>query len=198
MDVKKFLNESQDPKAVQKILNRVSDLLTKGENIEYIAVQKKPAINLSSACLAITDKRIIFCRPGTLGFSMNFNDYLWKEVADSHMREGVLGATFTVKLVKGGVLSMDYLPKPQARILYRYAQEKEEEMSEYRRQRELEDSRARAGGGITLNTKTGENSSPQNNEDPVANLQKLKQLIASDLISQEEYDKKKEEILAKL
>lgn len=42
---------------------------------------------------------------------------------------------------------MDYLPKAQARRLYQFAQGKEEEMGEYRRQRDLEDKRAAAGGG---------------------------------------------------
>lgn len=78
---------------------------------------------------------------------MDFQDYLWKEVADCHMKEGIQGATFMVKNTRGGTVTLEYLPKSQARMLYRYAQEREEEMSEYRRQRELEDSRARAGGG---------------------------------------------------
>ena len=198
--LKKFLNESQDPKAVEKTMKKVSELLTREEKIEYIAVQKKPAVNLSPDSIAITNKRIIFCRPRSFGFSMDFQDFLWKEVADCHMKEGILGATFTVKTTKGGHIALDYLPKAQARMLYRYGQEKEEDMSEYRRQRELENSRASAGGGIVVNT-SSENQSAAAKEpqdDPMANLKKLKLLLAEDLISEEEFNNKKAGILAKL
>ena len=36
----KFLNENQDPKAVEKLMNKVSGLLTADEEVQYIAVQK--------------------------------------------------------------------------------------------------------------------------------------------------------------
>ncbi|GAL76075.1 hypothetical protein JCM19275_2207 [Nonlabens ulvanivorans] len=94
-NLKKYLNEQQDPAAVQKILEKVSDLLTTNEVIEYIAVQKKPALNLSPDCISLTNKRIIFCRPKTFGFSMDFQDFQWKDVRDCHMKEGIMGATFS-------------------------------------------------------------------------------------------------------
>lgn len=197
----RYLNESQDPKTIEKIHATVSELLTTGEEIEYIAVQKKPAINISPDCLTLTNKRIIFCRPKNLGFSMEFDDYLWKEVEDCHMKEGIMGATFTVNTVKKESIQIDFLPKSQARMLYRYAQEQEEKMTEYRRQIELENSRARASGGITVNTAQEEKKQPEikeKEEDPVASLKKLKELREQDLISQEEFERKKTEILDKL
>jgi len=198
MEFKKYLNESQDPKTVEKVLTKVNELLTKEEKIEYIAVQKKPALNISPDSIALTNKRILFCRPRKFGLSMSFQDYLWKEIADCHIKEGILGATFTIKKIKGGgIISLDYLPKSQARLLYRYAQEREEEMEEYRRQRELENSRARAGGGITVNTTSDEGKQEKEN-DPIANLKKLKQLLEQELISQDEFNTKKSEILSKL
>lgn len=196
------MNESQDPKTVEKIYATVSELLTTGEEIEYIAVQKKPAINISPDCIALTNKRVIFCRPKNLGLSMEFDDYLWKEVEDCHMKEGIMGATFTVNTIKEESIQIDYLPKTQARMLYRYAQEQEEKMTEYRRQIELENSRARASGGITVNTAPEERKQQpeiiEKQEDPVASLRKLKELREQDLISQEEFERKKTEILDKL
>lgn len=201
----KYLNESQDPKTVEKIYGRVSELLTTGETIEYIAVQKKPAVNISPDCLALTNKRIIFCRPRNLGLSMDFDDYLWREVEDCHMKEGILGATFTVNTVKQESILIDFLPKSQARMLYRFAQEQEEKMTEYRRQLELENSRARASGGITVNTAPETKKQPEperetenKKDDPVASLRKLKELFEQDLISREEYEKKKAEILERM
>ncbi len=198
-NLKRFLNENQDPKAVKKIHNKVSELLTSAETIEYIAVQKKPAVNLSPDCISLTNKRIIFCRPKTFGLSMQFEDFLWKEIVDCHMKEGIMGATFFVKTIKNRVISLDYLPKAQARLLYRFAQEKEEEMTEYRRQRELENARAAAGGGIVVNTSEGKSSEEsQKNQYPLENLKKLKEMLEIKLISQDEFDSKKAEILSKL
>jgi len=198
-NIKSFLNENQNPTAVKKTHTKVSELLTSNEKIEYIAVQKKPAINLSPDCIALTNKRIIFCRPKTFGLSMRFQDFLWKDVADCHMKEGIMGATFFMKSTKNTISSLDYLPKAQARLLYRYAQEREEEMSEYRRQRELENARAAAGGGIIVNT--SENKVSKNKSSigsPIESLKKLKEMLQNDLISQEEFDLKKSEILMKL
>lgn len=196
-NIKKYLNENQDPKTVEKVLNKIKDLLTSNETIEYIAVQKKPAINLSPDCIALTNRRVIFCRPKTLGFTMQFEDYQWKDIRDCHMKEGIMGATFTVKLVNNRINRLDYLPKAQARQLYRFAQEKEEEMAEYRRQRKLEESRA-AAGGVFVQSPTMNEKPKADVVDPMESLKKLKELLANELISQEEYDNKKEAILKTL
>lgn len=197
-NLKKYLNEEQNPKDVEKLLSKVQGLLTSGEEVEYIAVQKKPAINLSPDCIALTNKRIIFCRPKNLGLSMDFQDYLWKDIADCHMKEGILGADFKIRTVKGQMNMLDYLPKNQARKLYQFAQEKEEEMIDYRRQRDLEDKRAAAGGGITVNTVNPISQNIEQKEDPVETLQKLKKLLDNSIISQEEFDTKKAEVISKM
>lgn len=198
-NIKQFLNENQDPKAVEKILSKVTELLTKGEEVEYIAVQKKPAVNFSPDCIALTNKRVLFCHPKTFGLTMDFKDFLWKDVIDCHMKEGILGASFSVKSSRG-FHRLDYLPKAQARKLYRYGQEREEEMQEYRRERDLESARASAGGGIYVNPpqQQSEERTMKNGEDPMASLQKLKELHVNDLITNEEYENKKAEILTKL
>ena len=202
-ELKNFLNEEQDSKAVEKVLEKVSGLLTADEKVEYIAVQKKPAINLSPDCIALTNKRIIFCRPKSFGLSMDFQDYPWKDVADCHIKENILGATFMLRTVSNYTVTLDYLPKNQARKLYQFAQQKEEEMVDYRRQRDLEDKRAIAGGGIIVNTnipsnKTEGKISEDKKEDPIEILQKLKTLLDNNLILQDEFDNKKAEVLSRL
>lgn len=205
-DIKKFLNEEQDPKAVEKISEKVNDLLTNGESVEYIAVQNKPAINISPDSVVLTNKRILFFRSKSFGLVTDFKDYLWKDVAESHISEAILGSTFTMIAITGFVETIDYIPKSQARKLYQYAQGKEEEMIEYRRQKELEEKRATAGG-ITVNTqneKLDEPQKPQEEkpevkaEDPMETLMKLKAFLDNDLISLEDYETKKKEILERM
>lgn len=197
-DLKKFLNEEQDLKAVEKLLVKVNGLLTSGEQVEYIAVQKKPAINLSPDCIALTNKRIIFCRPRNLGLSMDFQDYAWKDILECHMKEGIIGATFSMKTIRENMNMLDYLPKAQARKLYQFAQEKEEEMAVYRREHDLENKRAIAGGGITVNAGPPILQNVELKEDPLETLQKLKKMLDSEIISQTEFDIKKIEILSKM
>jgi len=199
-NLKKYLNEEQDPKSVEKIIEKVTDLLTNGETLEYIAVQNKPAINISPDSIVLTNKRIIFFRSKSFGLVTDFQDYLWKDVGESHISEAILGSTFRMTAVSGFVETIDYIPKSQARKLYQYAQAKEEEMTEYRREKELEDKRAVAGG-ITLNTKTEEAQEPKPQipaEDPMQTLMKLKAYLDNDLISAEDYETKKKEILARM
>lgn len=199
-DIKKFLNEDQDPKAVEKITEKVNDLLTNGETLEYIAVQNKPAINISPDSIVLTNKRIIFFRSKSFGLITDFQDYLWKDVAESHISEAILGSTFKMTAVSGFVETIDYIPKSQARKLYQYAQAKEEEMIEYRRKKELEDKRAVAGG-ITVNTKSDETQEPKPIipvEDPMQTLMKLKAFLDNGLISAEDYETKKKEILERM
>lgn len=197
-NLKKFLNEDQDPKAIEKIAGKLNGLLMNGEEVEYIAVQKKPAVNLSPDCVALTNKRVIFCRPKTLGLTMEFQDYVWNDIQDCHLKEGILGAIFSLKTVKGQVNSMDYLPKVQARKLYTLAQEQEEKQRTYRRQLSLEDKRA-AAGHISVTTAAQPQQIPaQNTEDPLTALQKLKSLLDNNLIEQSEFDTKKTEILSRL
>ncbi|MFC7347628.1 PH domain-containing protein [Chryseobacterium zhengzhouense] len=207
MNLKSFLNEEQDPKAVEKLLERIKGLLTSQETVEYIAVQKKPALNLSPDCIALTNRRIIFCRSKNFGLSMDFQDYSWVDIADCHIKEGILGATFMMRTTKNFSNMMDYLPKTQARKLYQFAQEIEEQMRNVRREKELETKRASAGG-VTVNNATPIITQPQHfqqqkpslieNEDPFALLQKLKSLMESGIISPEEFENKKNEILSRV
>ncbi|MBV6880689.1 PH domain-containing protein [Epilithonimonas ginsengisoli] len=199
-NLKKYLNEEQDPKSVEKIIEKVTDLLTNGETIEYIAVQNKPAINISPDSIVLTNKRIIFFRSKSFGLVTDFQDYLWKDVGESHISEAILGSTFKMTAVSGFVETIDYIPKSQARKLYQYAQAKEEEMIEFRRQKELEDKRA-TSGGITVNTQPEQKEEPKKEiptEDPMETLMKLKAYLDNDLISAEDYEAKKKEILARM
>src|SRR5882757_440538 len=143
--IEKFLNDQQDPKAIEKVYSRLVDLRTTDEEILYIAVQKKPVVNILPDCIALTNKRILFFTPANLGLSMKFVDFVWKDVVDVATKEELIGAVFSVKATNGTEMGVDYLPKVQARKLYQYAQERKESEREARRLRDLEDKRAESG-----------------------------------------------------
>ena len=120
---KKFLNEEQDPKAIEKIASKLSDLLMKNEEIGYIAVQKKPAITVLPDSIVMTNKRIIICQPKNLGLSMNFIDYTWDEIEGTFVKENILGSEFSFTTRTNMEVSIDYIPKVQARKIFTYAKE---------------------------------------------------------------------------
>ncbi|MDL2141280.1 MULTISPECIES: PH domain-containing protein [Flavobacterium] len=120
---KKFLNEEQDPKAIEKITSKLNDLLMKNEEIGYIAVQKKPAITVFPDSIILTNKRIIICKPKNLGLSMDFTDYTWDDIASTFVKENILGSEFSFGTKTDLTISIDYIPKTQARKIYTYAKE---------------------------------------------------------------------------
>ena len=125
-NIKKILNEDQDPKAIDKITSKLENLLMTNETVGYIAVQKKPALTVFPDSVIVTNKRIIICKPKNLGLSMDFIDYDWDDVEGSFIKEGFLGSEFTFNTKSGLTLMIDYLPKNQARKLYTYAKEQHE------------------------------------------------------------------------
>ena len=122
-NLKKILNEDQDPKAIEKITAKLENLLMSNEEVGYIAVQKKPAVTIFPDSIVVTNKRIILCKPKNLGLSMEFIDYDWGDIAGSFVKEGILGADFTFTTNSDLTHTVDYLPKNQARKLYTYAKE---------------------------------------------------------------------------
>lgn len=187
----------QNPDFLQLVQERVQQILTKGEEILYIAVQNKPLVNLSPDSVVLTNRRFIVYRPKLLG-RVSFEDYIWRDLSDARLTEDFVGATISMRTVKGSLLSVNLLPKVQARRIYAIAQEKEEQVLNERRMREMEESRARAGG-VIIQGNTG--NTPQGalpNVDAAQKLQQLKNLLESGLITQEEFDSKRSEIISSL
>ena len=122
-NLKKILNEDQDPKAIEKITAKLENLLMSNEEVGYIAVQKKPAVTIFPDSVVVTNKRIIICKPKNLGLSMEFIDYDWNDVAGTFVKEGILGSDFTFNTKSDLTINIDYLPKNQARKLYTFSKE---------------------------------------------------------------------------
>ncbi|WP_268848049.1 PH domain-containing protein [Flavobacterium aestivum] len=121
--IKKFLNEEQDPKAIEKVTSKLQDILMKNEEVGYIAVQKKPGLTVLPDSIVLTNKRIIICQPKNLGLSMNFIDYTWDDIEGTFVKENILGSEFSFSTKTDMQVSIDYIPKIQARKIFTYAKE---------------------------------------------------------------------------
>lgn len=197
----KFLTDGQNEATVAKIFDRVQGILTSQEQIEYIAVQSKP-VAIAPDCVVATNRRFIIFHQKMLG-QADFDDYLWRNLFDARVKEGMIFATLSFRAMDGRTISIDYLPKAQARRIYRMAQEREEAAEEERRRREMEEKRAGASN-IVVNAAPAAVATPvaapapspvASAEDPLAKLKKLKDMLEAGLISDDEYNATKTRIL---
>ncbi|MES2573921.1 MAG: PH domain-containing protein [Bacteroidota bacterium] len=225
-NIKKFLNEEQDPKAIEKITSKLNDLLMKNEEIGYIAVQKKPAITVFPDSIVVTNKRIIICQPKNMGLSMNFTDFTWDEIEGTFMKENILGSEFSFSTKTQIQVSIDYIPKIQARKISTYAKEQldilknpasgsvvtdevkipefksediveEVETEEVINYAEIIPAVSNYAEPVSENTASVEKPTSELSQDELfAKLQNYKKLLDNGLILQGEYDAFKKEILS--
>ncbi|MCZ8229429.1 PH domain-containing protein [Flavobacterium sp.] len=221
--IKKFLNEEQDPKAIEKVTAKLNDILMKNEEVGYIAVQKKPALTVLPDSIVLTNKRIIICQPKNLGLSMHFIDYTWDEVDGAFVKENILGSEFTFSTKTELQVTIDYIPKIQARKIYTYAKEQLDSMKngaaaptaetvitpEAEIIEEVETEEVTNFAEIIPATITHEaifvsesepavSNASLNQEELFAKLQNYKKLLDNGLILQGEYDAFKKEILSQM
>lgn len=196
MWIDQYLTDEQDPKTAEKVLNKLRDMLTSGEVIVYLAIQKKPAVTLMPDCIAVTSKRLVFCLPGNLGLTTNFITFTWADIKEVSFKEEFFGAKFLAIPQKDENVAIDYIPKTQARKLYQYCNEQLE------KEREHWERKSEDRPQIPAEVKPSESTVPEpvsSAEDEITQkLKKLKTLFEKQLITQEEYEHKKAEILSQL
>lgn len=210
---KKFLNEEQDPKAIEKIMSKLSDLLMKNEEIGYIAVQKKPAITVLPDSIVVTNKRIIICQPKNLGLSINFTDYSWDQIEGTFIKENILGSDFSFATKTDIQVTVEYIPKVQARKMYAYAKEQmdaiknvstvvsppaieEVETEEVTSFAEIIPAESQSFSAEVIGSSKERPLSELSSDELFEKLQNYKKLLDNGLILQGEYDNLKKEILS--
>lgn len=209
--IDRFLSDEQDPKAVEKVLGKLNDMLTTNEELIYLAVQKRPAVNLLPDCIAVSNKRIFYCVPANFGITMNFKDISWKTIKEVSFKEELFGSKFICVPQHGENIITEYIPKVQARKLYQAAYEQLEGFKEQQRLAEADERRAAqpAAPVATLEIPVQEitavetpvaaytPSAPaeEQEDETTLKLRKLKTLYDKQLITQDEYEAKKADIL---
>ena len=212
--IEQYITDDQDPKTVEKVIGKLRDMLTSGEAIVYLAIQKKPAVTLIPDCIAVSNKRLFFCLPGNLGLTTNFVTFLWEDIKEVSFKEEFFGSKFIAVPQRGENVAIDYIPKVQARKLYQFCNEQLEKQKEFQRNHTFEEKRSFPPlSGDTEDTSYTEieeemipfitpQTQPETSEDPedkvTLKLKKLKVLFEKQLISQQEYEAKKAEILSQL
>jgi len=214
MTIEQYLTDDQDPKTAEKVLGKLRDMLTPGEAVVYLAIQKKPAVTLIPDCIAATNKRLFFCLPGNLGLTTNFITFLWEDIKEVLFKEEFFGSKFIAVPQRDENVTVDYIPKVQARKLYQFCNEQLEKQKELDRNRNFEEKKP-----PIVNDEDPEYASyteieeehipyispapepqpaPEPEDEVTLKLKKLKSLFEKQLITQEEYEAKKADILSQL
>ncbi|WP_411273770.1 PH domain-containing protein [Daejeonella sp.] len=210
--MEQYLTDDQDPRTAEKVLGKLRDMLTSGEMVVYLAIQKKPAVTLIPDCIAITNKRIIFCIPENLGLTTNFITFPWEDIKEVSFKEEFFGSKFITVPQRGENVAIDYIPKVQARKLYQFSNEQLEKNRGLSRNPLSEDKSHLSGNSNTSDDYTSyveideeekpfiQPQSPLPMEEPedevTLRLKKLKTLFEKQLITSEEYERKKADILS--
>jgi hypothetical protein len=215
----KFLIDEQDPKAVEKVLGKLNDMLSSNEELIYLAVQKRPAVNLMPDCIVVSNKRIFYCAPANFGITMNFKDISWKSIKEVSFKEELFGSKFICVPQHGENIVTEYIPKTQARKLYQAATEQLENYREAQvriqaEEKQISETAAAepiVEGGFEIekaplieNPEPMESSQPymapaspveEPEDETTLKLRKLKNLYDKQLITLDEYEAKKASIL---
>lgn len=201
MNIDHYINDGQDPKTVERLLLKLQDMLTGGEFVTYIAVQKKPAVTLLPDSIALTNKRVFICEFTKLGLATDFKILSWKDIMDFAFKEEIFGSKVTIVPLRGENLSVDYIPKTQARKVFQLANEALELLNEETEKAEHhEDFPMLPEEEPALKQSAEAQAQPaQEAEDELTiKLKKLKSLFERQLITQAEYESKKNELLSQL
>lgn len=211
MNIAQFIKDQQDPKTVEKVISKLKDLLIFKEELIYLAVQKKPVINLMPDSIVISNKRIFYCQPSNWGLTMNFKDIAWKSIKEVSFKEEFFTSKFICVPQQGQSIVTNFIPKLQTRKLYQAATQQLHAYKELLRRQLLEENKvADRLFNNTSNPQAGqtiEDVPPVNETRPktdeiedetTAKLRKLKILFDKQLINKDEYESKKAAILNNL
>lgn len=196
---------SSEPRIAQA-LQELNSLLVPGETVEAVAIQRRIfALSHRRLVLVATSGRLIAMARKLFG-GFQLTDVRWQDLKDVHLQAGILGADLSVhalasqdlavaELATGGVLFAG-LDKASAERLYRVCQANGQAWREKRRQRELEEMRAKAGG-VQIGAGTVPAAAGAG-EDLVGRLERAKEMLSKGLISDSEYESIKAKVIGSM
>jgi len=121
-----FVDDGQDKIRVGEVFREISELVTRDENIYYIAVQERAGLlSKSKQCIALTDKHIFLVTSVKTGFEIQA--HLWSHISNTMMRdEGKELATFSILLDLEKKVDIAHIPLKQVQRLFQLSQEMKE------------------------------------------------------------------------
>src|ERR1700723_2786307 len=146
-----------DNLALSAALATLQGLLTSGETLEAWAAQRRLyALTHRRALIAATSGRFIWLKRRLIG-GYDSADIRWQDLKETRISAGIIAADLTLVAQSSSDLNLgaegnriwtfEGLHKDQAQAMYRICQQHDQVWREKRRVRELEELRAKSGGG---------------------------------------------------
>jgi hypothetical protein len=203
-------SSSDDDPRLAEAVQHLTALLVPGETLVAYAVQRRLfALVHRRVLLAATSGRLIRIERGIFG-GYTPMDMRWQDIENASLQVHIFGADVSVTWrgrqdlassgQAGGVIAATGLRKQQAEQVYRAAQAQEQSWREKRRVRDLDELRAKSGG-IQLGGGAGMSGGSAGGaagDDPVARLQRAKEMLAGGLITDSEFESIKAKIVDRL
>ncbi len=200
--------DSSDP-GLGRALEALRSLLITGEQLEAHVIQRRLfALMHRRTIVGATTGRFIAVRRALFG-GFDPQDIRWQDLHDVSVRVGIFGATLSITVrsstdlasaqAGGSTLSYPGLRKADAQAVYRICQSNAQAWREKRRVRDLEELRAKSGG-IQLSSGGGAGAqlADTDGRSPTARLARAKEMLASGLLNDAEFEQIKARILAEL
>ena len=191
----------------RKAIEKLDGTLMKDEKIIHKGIDKRAfALFSRRSVFAVTNSRIINLQRGLIG-GYTMKDYQWKDLKLANISENVLpdicGSTLTFIFSQTSWIRV-YPDLKTASDIYKVAQLQEQAWEEKRRIREMEETRAQAGGISIGNTATpSPTGSTSNNDKSISTLDiadellKIKELLDKGILSDVEFQEMKSKILSR-
>jgi hypothetical protein len=201
-------NASDESPHILAALAQLKAVLVPGEVLEAYAVQRRVfAMTKRRTLVAATSGRFIALVRGFFG-GFTPIDMRWQDIEEAHLRVGIIGADIVIRAMQredlasanltGGAFGAVGLRKEQAQQVYRVCQSQSQAWREKRRVRDLDELRAKSGGIQFGTPMSGMGGTPTDGGDPVARLQRAKEMLSGGLITDAEYESIKAKIVDRL
>lgn len=119
-----FMNEGQDASVVADVYRHLEPMLGHDEQIYYIAHQRKKMMRPRPDAAVITNRRLIVVRHPLAAITLE--DCQWRNVLSVHLKEGMMGTTFSVLDRNNHLVDIEDIPKEQIARLSQLSQEMRE------------------------------------------------------------------------
>lgn len=111
MSLYDYSSDGQDPKVIQKVLGRLRGLLLPDEKINYVAIQKKPGLNLFADAIVMADQHLFLCEQTKMGLDIVVEVLPWDSIQTINLIPE--NQSYTIKVAPKNsdtTFIIDYIP----------------------------------------------------------------------------------------
>lgn len=80
MSLYDFSGDGQDPKVIQKVLGKLREIIPPNERINYVAIQKKPGLNLFPDAIVLASQHVYLCEQTKMGLDILVETLPWESI----------------------------------------------------------------------------------------------------------------------